>query len=110
MFMRNTAAGGGSWLKMKSLPAAIKSSRVTMNSSPATPTELSPEEAATSLGVSVQFVLREMAAGNLPHVVAGEEKRILATELAEYARRLRADSEAALDEMAEEARRLGIHY
>lgn len=81
-----------------------------MNSVPATPSELTPEEVATALGVSVQSVLREMAAGNLPHVVASEESRILATELAEFARRLRADGEAALDQMAEDARRLGLRY
>lgn len=104
------AAAGCRWRNMKSLLPAIKFLRATMNSSPAAPSELGPDEAATSLGVSLLFVLREMAAGNLPHVVVGHETRILATELAEYARRLRADGEAALDEMAEDARRLGLRY
>ena len=42
--------------------------------------------------------------------MVGTHRRILYADLLEYARAMRANQESALEEMAEDARRLGLPY
>lgn len=72
--------------------------------------ELAPIEVAASLGLSVEYVLREMDSGRLPARTCGNEKRVTTADLTEYLKQLQADREAALDEMADDARRLELNY
>jgi excisionase family DNA binding protein len=72
--------------------------------------ELSTVEAANFLNVSRPFVIKEIDAGRLKHRMVGSHRRILYTDLLEYARAMRTDQESALDEMAEDARSLGLDY
>lgn len=72
--------------------------------------ELSTVEAANFLNVSRPFLIREIEAGRIKHRMVGTHRRILYADLLEYARAMRANQESALEEMAEDARRLGLPY
>lgn len=72
--------------------------------------ELSTVEAANFLNVSRPFVIKEIEAGRLPHRKVGTHRRVLYEDLVEYARKMRAEQEAALDRMADNARELGLEY
>lgn len=72
--------------------------------------ELSTVEAANMLNVSRPFVIREIEAGRIKHRMVGTHRRVLYADLMEYARTMRANQESALEDMAEEARRLGLTY
>ena len=72
--------------------------------------ELSTVEAANLLNVSRPFVIKEIEANRLPHRKVGTHRRILYEDVLEYARKMRAQQEAALDRMADNARELGLEY
>lgn len=72
--------------------------------------ELSTVEAANFLNVSRPFVIKEIAEGRLPHRMVGSHRRILFEDLLTYAKTMRANQQAALDRMAENARELGLEY
>ncbi len=72
--------------------------------------ELSTVEAANFLNVSRPFIIKEIEAGRLRHRMVGTHRRILYADLHEYARVMRAGQQAALDEMAANARELGLDY
>lgn len=72
--------------------------------------EFSTVEAANFLNVSRPFVIKEIEAGRLPHRMVGTHRRILFADLLAYAARMRAQQQAALDRMAENARELGLEY
>lgn len=72
--------------------------------------EFSTVEAANFLNVSRPFVIKEMAAGRLPHRMVGSHRRVLYQDLRAYAETMRAGQKAALDRMAENARELGLDY
>lgn len=72
--------------------------------------ELSTVEAANFLNVSRPFVIKEIDAGRLAHRKVGTHRRVLYEDLLAYARTMRAQQEAALDRMADNARELGLEY
>lgn len=72
--------------------------------------EFSTVEAANFLNVSRPFVIKEIEAGRLPHRMVGTHRRVLFSDLMAYAQRMRAQQQAALDRMAENARELGLGY
>lgn len=72
--------------------------------------ELSTVEAANYLNVSRPFVIKEIEAKRLPHRKVGTHRRVLYEDLVEYARKMRAEQEAALDRMADDASELGLNY
>jgi excisionase family DNA binding protein len=69
--------------------------------------ELTTVEAANFLNVSRPFVIKEIGAGRIPHRMVGSHRRILLTDLIEYAKQIQGSREAALDELAELSRDLG---
>lgn len=72
--------------------------------------ELSTVEVANYLNVSRPFVIKEIEAGRLKHRKVGTHRRVLYEDLVEYASSMRAQQEAALDRMAENAQELGLGY
>lgn len=72
--------------------------------------ELSTVEVANFLNVSRPFVIKEIEAGRLPHRKVGSHRRVLYEDLLEYARKMRAEQQAALERMANHARTLGLEY
>jgi excisionase family DNA binding protein len=63
--------------------------------------ELTTVEAANFLTVSRPFVIKEIDAGRTPHRMVGSHRRILLTDLMEYAKQMQASREAALDELSQ---------
>jgi excisionase family DNA binding protein len=72
--------------------------------------EFSTVEAAHFLNVSRPFVIKEIAAGRLPHRMVGTHRRVAFEDLIAYARQMRENQEAALERLAENARELGLEY
>lgn len=72
--------------------------------------EFSTVEAANFLNVSRPFLIKEIDAGRLAHRMVGTHRRIRFTDLMTYAKLMRAEQQDALDEMAENARELGLEY
>ena len=72
--------------------------------------ELSTVEVANFLNVSRPFIIKEIEANRLPHRKVGTHRRVLYEDVVEYGRKMRAEQEAALDRMAENARELGLEY
>lgn len=72
--------------------------------------EFSTVEAAHFLNVSRPFVIKEIAAGRLAHRMVGTHRRIPFETLQAYARTMRARQGAALEELANNARELGLDY
>lgn len=72
--------------------------------------EFTTVEAANFLNVSRPFVIKEIEAGRLRCRMVGTHRRILFADLLAYASRMRAQQQAALDRMAENARELGLEY
>jgi excisionase family DNA binding protein len=69
--------------------------------------ELTTVEAANFLNVSRPFVVKEIDAGRIPHRMVGSHRRILLTDLLEYATQMKASREAALDELSQLSQELG---
>lgn len=69
--------------------------------------ELTTVEAANFLNVSRPFVVKEIDAGRIPHRMVGSHRRILLTDLLEYATQMQASREAALDELSQLSQELG---
>lgn len=69
--------------------------------------ELTTVEAANFLNVSRPFVVKEIDAGRIPHRMVGSHRRILLTDLLEYAKQIQASREAALDELSQLSQELG---
>lgn len=72
--------------------------------------ELTTVEVANLLYVSRPFVIKEIDAGRLKHRKVGAHRRVLYEDVLEYAASMRAQQQAALDRMAENARELGLDY
>lgn len=69
--------------------------------------ELTTVEAANFLNVSRPFVIKEIEAGRIQHRMVGSHRRILLTDLMDYAKQMNASREAALDELSQLSRELG---
>jgi excisionase family DNA binding protein len=72
--------------------------------------ELSTVEAANFLNVSRPFLIKEIEAGRLAHRMVGTHRRIRFSDLMTYAKLVRTKQQEALDQMAENARELGLEY
>jgi excisionase family DNA binding protein len=72
--------------------------------------EFSTVEAANFLNVSRPFVIKEIEAGRIKHRLVGTHRRILFSDLMSYAKAMRTEQQEALDEMADNARKLGLKY
>lgn len=72
--------------------------------------EVSTVEAANFLNVSRPFVIKEIEQGRLPHRMVGTHRRIAFDDLLQYAEKMRARQQSALDRMADNARELGLDY
>lgn len=72
--------------------------------------EMSTIEAAHYLNVSRPFVIREIAAGRLPHHMVGTHRRIPFDELHAYKERMHGDRKTALQRLADDASELGLEY
>ena len=72
--------------------------------------ELTTQEAADLLGVSRPFVVKEVAAGAIPHHKVGTHRRIRFKDLMDYKHRVDRDRRQALDELSEQAQKLGMGY
>ena len=70
--------------------------------------ELSTVEVANFLNVSRPFVIKEISLGRLPHRMVGTHRRVLFTDLREYAKKMREHQQSALDQMAAHERELGL--
>lgn len=69
--------------------------------------ELTTVEAANFLNVSRPFVVKEIEARRIPCRMVGSHRRILLTDLIEYANRMQKSREAALDELSQLSQELG---
>lgn len=69
--------------------------------------ELTTVEAANFLNVSRPFVIKEIDAGRIHHRMVGSHRRILLTDLLEYAKQMQASRETALDELSQLSQELG---
>ena len=72
--------------------------------------ELTCQQAADRLGVSLEYVLQRIADGNLRCRNAGGDLRIASDEVVEFQRQLDARRRAALDELAAQAQELDMGY
>lgn len=70
--------------------------------------ELTTQQAADMLNVSRPFVVRLIEDGRLPHRKVGTHRRVRVDDLMAYRRRAEEDRDAALLELADETRRLGL--
>jgi excisionase family DNA binding protein len=62
----------------------------------------------TSLNVSRPFVIKEIVAGRLKYRLVGTHRRIEFEELLAYQARMREEQEEAIQQMANNARELGL--
>mgnify|MGYP000876572226 FL=1 len=72
--------------------------------------EFSTVEAANYLNVSRPFVIKEIEEGRLRHRMVGSHRRIEFEDLEAYARGMRARQSDALQQLADNARELGLEY
>lgn len=72
--------------------------------------EFTTVEAAQFLNVSRPFVIKEMEAGRLPYRKVGTHRRVALHRLLDYHRRMREQQDQALEQMADNARELGLDY
>lgn len=69
--------------------------------------ELTTVEAANFLNVSRPFVIKEIDAGRIPHRLVGSHRRILLSDLLEYAKQMQSSREAALEDLSQLSHELG---
>ena len=72
--------------------------------------ELSIVEAANFLNVTRPFIIKEIQHGRLPHRMVGTHRRVLFSDLVDYAKKMREGQQSALDQMAANERELGLDY
>lgn len=69
--------------------------------------ELTTVEAANFLNVSRPFVIKEINAGRIPYRMVGSHRRVLLTDLIEYAKQMQKSREDALDILSQLSEDLG---
>ncbi len=72
--------------------------------------EVSTVEAANFLNVSRPFVIKEIEQGRLPYRLVGTHRRIAFEDLVQYAEKMRAQQQSALERMSANAHELGLDY
>lgn len=72
--------------------------------------ELSTVDAATMLGVSRPFLIKEIKAGRLAHRMVGTHRRIAFSAVQAYQARVKDDKAAALARLSRNADELGLDY
>ena len=72
--------------------------------------ELTTQEAAAFLNVSRPFVIKEIEAGKIPHRTVGRHRRVAFVDLVKYQRASQTASDQALQDLADQAQRLGLGY
>lgn len=72
--------------------------------------ELTTQQAASILGVSRPFLIRQMEAKKIPFRKIGTHRRIRFRDVLDYKRRIDADRERVLDQLAAEAQELKMGY
>jgi excisionase family DNA binding protein len=71
-------------------------------------TELTTQQAADYLNVSRPYLTTLIDAGKIEHRMVGRHRRVRFGDLLAYQERSKADRRRAIEEMAEEERRLGL--
>lgn len=72
--------------------------------------ELTTQEAAAFLNVSRPFVIKEIETGKIPHRKVGRHRRVTFTDLVKYQRDSQAATDQALQDLTDQAQKLGLGY
>lgn len=72
--------------------------------------ELTTQEAADYLNVSRPYLIKLLETGDIPHHKVGSHRRVRFQHLQDYKQKITTAHNDALDELAEQAQRLGMGY